>query len=36
MLGAIVYEKPVDEAVHVEKEKWPRRKEKITPRPGRG
>ncbi len=32
MLGAIVYEKAVDEAVHVEAEKWPRRTEKTTRR----
>lgn len=37
MLGAIVYEKAVDEAVHVEAEKWPRREEKIMRgRGGRG
>jgi hypothetical protein len=32
MLGAIVYEKAVDETVHVEAEKWPRREGKITRR----
>ena len=37
MLGAIVYEKAIDEAVRVEAEKWPRREEKITQgRRGRG
>jgi hypothetical protein len=30
MLGALVLEKAVDEAVHVEAEKWPRREEKKT------
>jgi hypothetical protein len=35
MLGAIVYEAPVDEAVHVEAEKWPQRKVNGEgPRPG--
>ena len=29
MLGAIVYEKTVDEAVEVETEKWPRREGRI-------
>jgi hypothetical protein len=29
MLGAIMYEKAVDEEVHVEAEKWPRREGKI-------
>jgi hypothetical protein len=32
MLGAVVYEKAVDEAVHVEAEKWPRREGNITQR----
>jgi hypothetical protein len=37
MLGALVYEKAVDEAVEVGAEKWPRREEKITQRrSGRG
>jgi len=30
MLGAIVYEAAVDEAVEVETEKWPRREGKIA------
>ncbi len=30
MLGAIVYEKAVDEVVEIEAEKWPRKEKKIT------
>ena len=30
MLGAIVYEKAVNEAVEIEAEKWPRREEELT------
>jgi len=35
MLGAIVYEKAVDEEVHVEAEKWPRREDKDNAEPPR-